>query len=183
MAEVRGQVLGVKIQSDVSGTIHGIRFYKAAANTGVHFGGLWTSSGTPLAMAAFSNETASGWQQVFFATPVSIASNTVYVASYYANNGHYSADANYFTGKGVDNPPLHALTNGVFGGNGVYKYGRAVPSPIKLQCRQLLGRCDVPSWFYTSSFIFNVHYGDAGELQYFDWRLATVHGNRNLFGR
>ena len=115
--------LGVKFKSDVAGIIKGIRFYKAAANTGAHIGNLWTSDGTRLATVTFSNETASGWQEAFFATPVAIASNTVYVASYHANNGHYSADLNYFFGKGVDNPPLHMLTNGVFGGNGVYAYG------------------------------------------------------------
>ena len=115
--------LGVKFRSDVDGTIAGIRFYKAAANTGTHIGNLWTSNGTLLATVTFTNETASGWQQALFATPVAITSNTVYVASYHANNGHYSADLNYFSGKGVDNPPLHALTNGVSGGNGVYRYG------------------------------------------------------------
>ena len=114
--------LGVKFRSDVRGTVTGIRFYKAGANTGVHIGNLWTSNGTRLATVIFSNETASGWQQALFATPVTIASNTVYVASYHANNGHYSEDLNYFSGKGVDNPPLHALANGVSGGNGVYRY-------------------------------------------------------------
>jgi len=54
---------------------------------------------------------------------VSITANTVYVASYHANNGHYSYDNNYFSVNGVDNPPLHALANGVSGGNGVYAYG------------------------------------------------------------
>ena len=115
--------LGVKFKSDVAGTITGIRFYKATANTGVHVGNLWVSNGTQLATVIFSNETASGWQQALFATPVAIASNTVYVASYHANNGHYSADNYYFQGKGVDTPPLHALANGVSGGNGVYRYG------------------------------------------------------------
>ena len=121
--------LGVKFRSDVAGTITGIRFYKATANTGTHVGNLWTSTGTLLATATFTNETASGWQQVLFATPVAIASNTVYVASYHANNGHYSADVNYFSAKGVDNPPLHALTNGVSGGNGVYAYGTSSAFP------------------------------------------------------
>ena len=115
--------LGVKFQSDVAGIISGIRFYKATANTGAHVGNLWTSNGTLLATATFSNETASGWQQALFATPVTIASNTVYVASYHIEEGHYSVDFNYFSGKGVDNPPLHALINGVSGGNGVYAYG------------------------------------------------------------
>ena len=121
--------LGVKFKSDVAGTITGIRFYKAAANTGVHIGNLWSSTGTLVGTATFANETTSGWQQVLFATPVTIASNTVYVASYHAENGHYSEDDYYFQGKGVDNPPLHALTNGVAGGNGVYAYGTSSAFP------------------------------------------------------
>ena len=123
--------LGVKFKSDVAGNITGIRFYKATANTGAHVGNLWTSTGMRLATVIFSNETASGWQQALFATPVTIASNTVYVASYHANNGHYSSDLNYFSGKGVDNPPLHALTNGVSGGNGVYRNSASSAFPNK----------------------------------------------------
>ena len=115
--------LGVKFQSDQAGSVRGIRFYKATANSGTHVANLWSSSGTLLATATFSGETASGWQQVLFTTPVSIAANTVYVASYHTNVGHYSINGNYFTGKGVDNPPLHALADGVSGGDGVYKYG------------------------------------------------------------
>ncbi len=121
--------LGVKFRSDVSGTITGIRFYKASTNTGTHVGNLWSSTGQLLASATFVNETASGWQQVNFATPVSITANTVYVASYHANTGHYSQDANYFATTGVDNAPLHALQNGVSGGNGVYAYGAASVFP------------------------------------------------------
>ena len=121
--------LGVKFRSDIDGTIAGIRFYKAAANTGVHIGNLWASDGMLLTTVIFSNETASGWQEALFDTPVAIASNTVYVASYHADNGHYSADLNYFLEQGVDNPPLHMLMNGVFGGNGVYAYGASSVFP------------------------------------------------------
>ena len=56
-------------------------------------------------------------------SPVTIAANTTYVASYYAPSGHYAGDDNYFATAGVDNAPLHALGNGVDGGNGVYRYG------------------------------------------------------------
>ena len=35
--------LGVKFTADYNGTITGIRFYKAAANTGTHIGSLWTA--------------------------------------------------------------------------------------------------------------------------------------------
>jgi O-glycosyl hydrolase len=121
--------LGVKFKSDVAGRITGIRFYKATANTGTHVSNLWSSAGTKLATATFSGETASGWQQVSFATPVAITSNTVYVASYHCTVGHYSEDDNYFASKGVDNPPLHALANGVSGGNGVYAYGTSSAFP------------------------------------------------------
>ena len=37
--------LGVKFRSDVNGRVTGIRFYKAAANTGTHVGNLWSSGG------------------------------------------------------------------------------------------------------------------------------------------
>ena len=123
--------LGVKFRADVDGTVSGIRFYKAAANTGAHVGTLWTSTGTQLAQATFTGETGSGWQQVNFATPVSITANTVYVASYHANGGHYSADTNYFASAGVDKPPLHALANGVSGGDGVYAYGATSSFPTQ----------------------------------------------------
>ena len=121
--------LGVKFRSDVAGTITGIRFYKASTNTGAHVGNLWSSTGTKLASATFSGETASGWQQVNFASPVAITANTVYVASYHANAGHYSIDSGYFTSTGHDNPPLHALANGVSGGDGVYIYGATSAFP------------------------------------------------------
>lgn len=120
--------LGVKFRSDVAGTITGIRFYKASANTGTHVGNLWSNTGTKLATTTFTNETASGWQQVNFSSPVAITANTVYVASYHANTGHYSADLNGFA-TGVDNPPLHALANGASGGNGVYAYGASSAFP------------------------------------------------------
>lgn len=111
--------LGVKFRSDVAGTITGLRFYKASTNTGAHVANLWTSTGALLATANFTSETASGWQQVKFATPVAVSASTVYVASYHATAGHYSADVSYFSTVGVDNAPLHALSVT----NGVYAYG------------------------------------------------------------
>jgi hypothetical protein len=114
--------LGLKFTSDVAGTITGVRFYKGPKNTGTHTGHLWTTSGTLLATVTFSNETASGWQQANFATPVAIAAATTYIVSYYAPNSQYSGDNGYFTSTGVNNPPLHALANST-SSNGIYKYG------------------------------------------------------------
>ncbi|MBE2225429.1 MAG: DUF4082 domain-containing protein, partial [Anaerolineae bacterium] len=115
--------LGVKFQSDIDGYITGIRFYKGGSNTGSHIGNLWDMSGQLLATATFVNETASGWQQVNFATPVAVNANTTYVASYHTEAGYYAVDSNYFSVNGVNNAPLRALANGVEGGNGVYEYG------------------------------------------------------------
>jgi hypothetical protein len=121
--------LGVKFKADVTGRITGIRFYKGAGNTGTHVANLWSATGTKLATGTFTNETASGWQQVNFTTPVSVTAGTVYVASYFAPVGHYAADAGYFATAGVDNGLLHALKDGVSGGDGVYAYGSAAAFP------------------------------------------------------
>ena len=121
--------LGVKFRSDSNGYITGIRFYKASTNTGPHVANLWTSTGTLLATATFSNESASGWQQVNFSTPVYITANTVYVASYHTNVGHYCEDENYFASKGVDSPPLHILAGGESGFNGAFAYGSTSTFP------------------------------------------------------
>src|SRR5439155_7699710 len=78
---------------------------------------------TLLATATFSGETATSWQQMTLPTPVAITANTTYVTSYHAPIGHYGVNSQFFAAAGVDNSPLHALANGVDGGNGVYAYG------------------------------------------------------------
>ena len=115
-------VLGVKFSSEVAGRVTGVRFYKTSTNTGTHIGSLWSSGGTLLASATFTGESASGWQQVSFSTPVTITPNTTYVASYLAPKGHYSETLSGFATAGVSNPPLKALANSV-SADGVYVYG------------------------------------------------------------
>jgi hypothetical protein len=127
--------VGVKFTSSTYGTVSGIRFYKAAANTGTHIGSLWTSSGTLLAQATFTSETASGWQQVNFATPVAIQPNTTYVAGYLAPNGHYSDSPGYFYtppplgGHILSSPPLSAVGAGDTSTNGLYSYSATSTFP------------------------------------------------------
>jgi hypothetical protein len=122
-ADNDGQAIevGVKFRATQAGYITGLRFYKGAANTGTHTGHLWSSTGTLLATAVFTGETASGWQQVLFTTPVAIIANTTYVASYFSSAGYYAVTNPYFT-TAVTNGPVTALANGTDGGNGVYKY-------------------------------------------------------------
>jgi methionine-rich copper-binding protein CopC len=114
--------LGIKFEADIAGAVNGIRFYKGSGNTGTHIGYLWDSTGHMLASATFTNETASGWQQVNFTTPVTISANTVYIASYFAPSGGYAYTSAYFATSGVDVSPLHALSNAAAGGNDVYTY-------------------------------------------------------------
>ncbi len=120
--------LGMKFTSDVFGTVNGVRFYKSAANTGTHIGSLWTESGTLLASATFTGETASGWQQVNFSTPVQISPHTTYVVSYLAPNGHYAQEPYYFYnppptgGNMLNSPPLHAVPASISTTNGLYAY-------------------------------------------------------------
>ncbi len=113
--------VGVKFTSEVFGLITGIRFYKATTNTGTHIGSLWSSTGTLLASATFTNETASGWQQVTFSTPVTVNANTTYVAGYLAPKGHYSDTSAAFASVGASNPPLSALANSV-SADGVFSH-------------------------------------------------------------
>ncbi len=114
--------VGVRFRSSTAGYITGIRFYKYASNTGVHVGSLWSNTGTRLASATFTSETGSGWQEVSFATPVPIAANTTYVASYHMTGGGYATSDNYFV-AGVTRGPLTALQDGLDGGNGLFQYG------------------------------------------------------------
>ncbi len=114
--------VGTKFVADQDLDITGIRFYKAATNTGVHVGSLWDATGALLGRVTFAGESASGWQQAMFATPVRILRGQRYVVSYHAPEGHYSATGNYFE-QARSNGPLTALASSASGGNGVYEYG------------------------------------------------------------
>ncbi len=121
--------LGVKFRADVAGVVTGVRFYKTGGNTGTHVGSLWSATGTRLAWATFTGETASGWQQVTFSSPVPVAPNTIYVASYHCPSGYYSRETYDFASSGVSAPPLYAPASGEIGGNGVFAYGGAGSFP------------------------------------------------------
>jgi hypothetical protein len=120
--------LGVKVTPAVNGTISGVKFYKSTQNTGTHTGNLYTSTGTLLATGTFSNETASGWQTLTFATPVAVTAGTTYVASYTTTTGFYSGDNGYFSRAGVNTPFLLAPANTAGTSNGVFSIGSGFPT-------------------------------------------------------
>lgn len=119
--------VGTKFRSTQSGYINGIRFYKGISNVGTHTAHLWKTDGTLLATATFTAETASGWQEVRFATSVAIQANTTYIASYLSDGGYFAISAGFFASSGVTNSPLTALQSGTDGVNGVYKYDGGFP--------------------------------------------------------
>jgi hypothetical protein len=111
--------LGVRFVPSVSGYVTGVRFYKAAANTGTHTGSLWLAAGNQrLATGVFANETGSGWQTLQFASPVAVTGGTSYLVTYFAPNGHYSISGGFFA-TDYSNGPLSAPA----GANGSYLYG------------------------------------------------------------
>ncbi|MFC6934372.1 DUF4082 domain-containing protein [Actinomadura yumaensis] len=123
-ADTTGTEVGVKFTASTGGWVTGVRFYKGPGNTGTHTGTLWRQSdGAKLATTTFTGETAGGWQQASFGTAVQVQPGATYVVSYYAPNGHYAADAQYFARSPLVNPPLTAPQTSPEAPNGVYRSG------------------------------------------------------------
>lgn len=104
-----GIEVGFRFQTDQTGYISGIRFYKVAGMTGIHTASLWNSFGTRIAQATFSSESVAGWQQVNF-NPVAVTPNLTYTASVFMADGEYPASSAYFTSD-ISNSPLMAKRN------------------------------------------------------------------------
>lgn len=116
--------LGVRFKPSADGYVTGVRFYKDPTMTDTHTGSLWAPNGSLLATGTFTNETASGWQDLTFASPVAVTAGKYYTASYYAPTGKYVYTHNYFT-TAVNNYPLVAPDSTTaqadgFAGNGVF---------------------------------------------------------------
>ncbi|MET0991558.1 MAG: DUF4082 domain-containing protein, partial [Lacisediminihabitans sp.] len=120
--------LGLRFTPVADGFVSGVRFYKSAANTGVHTGSLWSSAGVRLATATFSNETASGWQTVSFPSSVAVTAGTTYTISYHAPQGHYAATNYAWAYAQPDLGPLSVESG--FGANpaGVYNTNGEFPT-------------------------------------------------------
>jgi hypothetical protein len=121
--------LGVQFTPSVNGWVAGIRFYKGSGNNGTHVGELWTSSGTLLGQVTFTSESASGWQEADFSSPIAVTAGTTYIASYYDPDGDYSYTAAGFS-SAVTNGPLTApASSSVSPGNGLFNYGTSPSFP------------------------------------------------------
>ncbi len=119
--------LGIRFVPQTSGLVTGVRFYKGPANTGTHVGTLWSAAGAVLARGTFTAETATGWQELVFDSPVSVTAGTPYVASYHAPNGGYFGVNNAFYAP-LDAAPLTVPAATATAGNGVFSPGNTFPT-------------------------------------------------------
>jgi len=115
--------LGMRFSTDSDGVITGLRFYKGVGNGGVHTGSLWSATGQLLATATFTGESATGWQSVSFASPVTVTAGTTYLVSYHAPTGRYAVDINAFSAAGVNASPILVPR-----GAGAYRGGAGFPA-------------------------------------------------------
>jgi hypothetical protein len=113
--------LGTKFTTSIGGHIIAIRFWKSSNETGLHVGHIWTASGQLLASVNFVNETASGWQQQFLATPVAINANTIYAVTVNTRNAYYVSTP-YGLATKVVNHDLSSVvgTDGLTGPPGLF---------------------------------------------------------------
>lgn len=98
--------LGLRFRTTTDGAATGVRFFKGAANTGVHSGALWSARGERLATVAFEQESATGWQTARFATPVQLTAGTTYTVSYTAPAGGYAYQEEYWPYAARSSSPI-----------------------------------------------------------------------------
>jgi hypothetical protein len=123
------ETLGVKFWSSQAGTVSAIRFYRAAASATGYVARLYSAGGRLLGSATLASDSCSVpcWEVANFASPISIAANTTYVATYYSRMGQGAGDPAELK-NGVMNGPLTAPASSAAGGNGVYNSKNSFPT-------------------------------------------------------
>lgn len=121
--------VGVRFKTSQAGYVTGVRFHKLATATGVHTGALWRNDGTLLASVVFSGESASGWQEAAFATPVALQPDVPYVIGVHTSDGKFTVEDGYFTDADHVAGILTAPMASVSSPNGVFVYGEALAFP------------------------------------------------------
>lgn len=115
----------MKFKSSTNGYILGVRFYRVAADTSTdQIGTLFSDIGTSLATANF-NVSGTGWQTVYFASPVAITAGVYYRASLHSNGGTVYRNG-FFTNAIVANGSLSTAAT-FNSGNGACDSSDAFP--------------------------------------------------------
>lgn len=107
--------LGTKFTTSEAVLIRGVRIYRV--DGGSVSGSLWNAAGgTLLATGNFASQTAHGWQDLIFASPVSMVPGDTFVASYWVQDA-YAYDYLYFANSPLTVGPISAVqsvTNGTY---------------------------------------------------------------------
>ncbi|WP_020017093.1 DUF4082 domain-containing protein [Promicromonospora sukumoe] len=120
--------LGMRFVPSSDGYVSGVRFHKTSGNTGTHTGYLWSASGQQLASVRFTGETATGWQEASFTSPVPVISGQSYVVSYTAPNGGYTSTPWAFQTLGREAGPLSVPGGFTADPSGLYGSPGTVPT-------------------------------------------------------
>ncbi|MBV8709118.1 MAG: DUF4082 domain-containing protein, partial [Acidobacteriaceae bacterium] len=140
---------GTRFYSDKDGYIVGARFYRVKADeTTDQIASLWDDNGKQLATGAFSRTSDSGWQTVYFPTPVAVTHGALYRVSYRTHgktpirDGFYR-NSSYTGGGGVlHTPATYRESNGAcFGDNGAAALNDLWPADSLLRPRVGLLGC------------------------------------------
>lgn len=119
-----GLEVGVRFRTAQEVLITGVRIYRV--DTATLTGSLWDASGRLLAHGTFAAGPASAWQDLTFATPVTIDPGTIYVASYFTPRTRYAFRYDYFADSGRTVGPITAVASTAGHPNGVFCYDDAV---------------------------------------------------------
>lgn len=116
--------VGVRFTVSSPGDVVAVRFFRAASNPTGYVVHLWSADGVLLATAPVPSDVGKpiGWREQAIA-PTRLTPSTVYIASYFSNNGACAFTAHGFV-SAVKNGPLTAPASGDSGtdGNGVFDY-------------------------------------------------------------
>lgn len=116
--------LGTEFSVSEDAQCIGVRYYRFSGNTGEKVGGLYDNLGALLASVIFTGETASGWQEALFATPVALTAGTRYRASVYHPDGYYAYEGVYFSSSVTVGPITAPIDAGKFS----YATGISLPA-------------------------------------------------------
>jgi hypothetical protein len=101
--------LGMRFTPLVAGKITHIRYYRSPSEPSItHVGKIWNASGTLLASATFTGETASGWQQVTLSSPLQLTANQQYTVSTNVDSYLAIAEDNLESARTINNISIPA---------------------------------------------------------------------------
>ncbi len=119
--------LGTRFQVQTDGYVRGVRFYKDSRNNGPHTVSLWrrpedNSSGNVdpaqpdysaiirMNWATSTNESPSGWENVYFDQPVFMSAGQTYIVSYRSKTGYQIAPIAGLPAKRTYNAPVKMIS-------------------------------------------------------------------------